>query len=318
MFKFGYKNIIEALPMLLIFIFSIILFNNNQKSFVNKTGINIWTETFGSKKDPAILLIAGAGGTALSWSDCFCKKLARAGFFVIRYDNRDTGKSTSINFVTNPYSLDDLALDAISVLDFYGIKKANIVGTSMGGFIAQILASKYKEYVSKLVLIASTLDNDSIIKAFKGIDISENKLPAPSKELIQKYKDLSSKKIKSFKDAFDSWAGKIKLYAGLYGYDESELKAMFFRLYRHVDNWKSTSNHIKLIFDSTSRELLAKEISVPTLIIHGSMDTLIPIEHAFYMYDLIPESKLFVIMSMSHFLSSRYDDILATAIINFL
>jgi pimeloyl-ACP methyl ester carboxylesterase len=137
-------------------------------------GIDITYEEFGDPAAPVILLIMGLGAQLTMWREAFCRRLADAGFRVIRYDNRDVGLSTKLeaagvpNMAENmrrvmagqpveaPYTLSDMARDAIGLLDTLAIARAHIVGVSMGGMIAQIVAATYPERVRSLVSIMST------------------------------------------------------------------------------------------------------------------------------------------------------------------
>ena len=120
---------------------------------LNANGIEIEYETFGDPKSVPLLLIGGLGSQLLSWDEEFCEQLRDRGFFVIRYDNRDAGLSTKFEAAGEPdllaafggnanpaYHLDDLADDAVGVLNALGIDAAHVVGVSMGGFIAQLIA----------------------------------------------------------------------------------------------------------------------------------------------------------------------------------
>lgn len=135
------------------------------------SGIDICYETFGSADDPAVLLVMGLGGPMGWWSLEFCERLANRGFFVIRYDNRDTGRSTKLKqhrvgrsdifkaFAGRgkaPYSLTDLADDAFGLLDHLGIERANLVGVSMGGMIVQTMAIANPERAVSMTSIMST------------------------------------------------------------------------------------------------------------------------------------------------------------------
>jgi pimeloyl-ACP methyl ester carboxylesterase len=132
-----------------------------KEKIVKKNGIRLFTESFGCEKDPAILLIAGATVSMLYWDAEFCQKLSEKGFFVIRYDNRDVGKSTNYEPGSTPYDIVDLTHDAISILDGYKIVKANFVGISLGGLISQIASIKYADRVSSITLISSGPWGDS-------------------------------------------------------------------------------------------------------------------------------------------------------------
>ena len=120
--------------------------------------INIWWESFGDSSDPTALLIMGANANAMQWTKEFIEPFVKAGFHVIRYDNRDIGKSTwltnepSFNFEGGSvvasevsYNLEDMASDAIGLLDSLGIDKAHIIGASMGGMITQVIGLDYPE-----------------------------------------------------------------------------------------------------------------------------------------------------------------------------
>src|SRR3954447_26068653 len=139
------------------------------EQFADVGAISLCYETFGDPADPALLLIMGLGTQMVAWREDFCRLLVDRGFFVIRYDNRDSGHSTSIDaapptmreIVTRrikhvPYTLGDMADDAAGLLDHLGIDSAHIVGASMGGMIAQHMAMRYPARVLSLTSIMST------------------------------------------------------------------------------------------------------------------------------------------------------------------
>ena len=117
--------------------------------------VSLYTESFGDMKKPTILLIMGSASSLIWWDEVFCQKLVDKGFFVIRYDNRDTGKSTSYPVGKPGYTFEEMSDDAIQVLDAYHIEKAVIMGMSMGGMLAQMIAVRHPERVSGLVLHAT-------------------------------------------------------------------------------------------------------------------------------------------------------------------
>src|SRR5688572_14110860 len=112
----------------------------SDERMVSANGVELCTEAFGDPADPALLLVMGATASMLRWEDDLCHGLADGGRFVIRYDNRDTGRSTTNAPGQVPYTVEDLADDAVGVLDAYGIAAAHIVGASMGGMICQHVA----------------------------------------------------------------------------------------------------------------------------------------------------------------------------------
>ncbi len=135
-------------------------------------GVEICFQTFGDPSDPALLLVMGLGGPMTWWDPELCTKLADHGFFVIRYDNRDTGRSTKLKHarvgrgdlakaflgrpVRAPYSLSRMGEDGLGILDHLGIEQAHIAGVSMGGMIVQTLAVEHPERVLSMVSIMST------------------------------------------------------------------------------------------------------------------------------------------------------------------
>src|SRR4051794_18249869 len=110
---------------------------------IDSNGIRMWTEAFGNPRDPTLLLIMGASAQGIQWPEPFIDEFVKRKFHVIRYDNRDTGQSTCFDFAKAPYTLDDLANDAVGVLDAYDVGSAHVAGASMGGMIAQTLMIRH-------------------------------------------------------------------------------------------------------------------------------------------------------------------------------
>src|SRR4029079_15289259 len=118
---------------------------------------------FGDPADPSILLVMGAAGQGIMWPDEFCAALAAGRRHVIRYDNRDTGRSTCFDYSKQPYTLADMARDAVGLLDALGIPKAHVGGASMGGMIGQILAIEHRERLRTLTSIMSSPSSASLV-----------------------------------------------------------------------------------------------------------------------------------------------------------
>ncbi|PSL57042.1 pimeloyl-ACP methyl ester carboxylesterase [Saccharothrix carnea] len=121
---------------------------------VPANGVDLCVETFGDSRHPALLLIMGLGFQLVHWPDEFCRRLAGHGFFVIRFDNRDAGRSTHLPGAD--YSLADMAADAVGLLDALGVGRAHVVGASMGGMIAQLMAALHPSRVLSLASLMST------------------------------------------------------------------------------------------------------------------------------------------------------------------
>ena len=134
--------------------------------------LRIWTEAFGDARNASVLLIMGATNPGILWPDEFCLALARGGFHVIRYDHRDTGRSSTVNFRTSPYDMNDMTRDAVAILDAYGIARAHIVGMSMGGFIAQLMALDFADRVRTLTLLMSSPDERAYLAAARSLGVA--------------------------------------------------------------------------------------------------------------------------------------------------
>ena len=142
-------------------------------------GIQIEYETFGDRHSPPILLIMGLSAQMIGWEEEFCKRLVEKGLFVIRFDNRDVGLSTKFEEAGIPdivaamqgqefqaaYSLDDMADDAVGLLDALGIEKAHICGVSMGGMITQVIGYRHPSRVLSLIPIMGTTGNPALPRA---------------------------------------------------------------------------------------------------------------------------------------------------------
>ena len=123
---------------------------------VKANGVELWWEDFGDPSKPTILLIVGAIAPALEWTPEFYEPLVDAGYHVVRFDNRDIGLSTWIDYEKAPYDLNDMATDTVSLMRELGIHHAHVIGGSMGGMIAQLVALDYPEHVQSLTPIMST------------------------------------------------------------------------------------------------------------------------------------------------------------------
>jgi pimeloyl-ACP methyl ester carboxylesterase len=283
-----------------------------QELLVKNGDIDLYVQTFGSIKDPAILLIAGAAGQSILWNYQFCLHIAQSGYFVIRFDNRDTGQSSAVNYIDNPYNLDHMAEDAMAILDHLKISKAHIVGSSMGGYVAQIIAINYKERVNSLVLLMSTI-NSSSLRGIKG----HNSLPGHNFEAIREIAEISKIPRISLKDKIKSLTDMLRVFNGKeahFPYDE--LYQLSEKSYNRAKSRNAVRHHRLAILNSPpDRTQSLKKVDLPILIIHGKMDPIIPVEHAYYGKDHLSQAKLLIIEKMGHVLSSMFTDQVAESIL---
>jgi pimeloyl-ACP methyl ester carboxylesterase len=267
-------------------------------------GITIEYESFGRTDDPTILLIMGFSGQLTMWPEAFCRGLAARGFRVIRFDNRDIGKSMHLanlgapnvpeammkmmsgQPVAAPYQLDDMAKDAVGLLGALGIESAHIVGASMGGMIAQIVAARHGKHTRSLVSIMSTTGNRS--------------LPQAKPEAMAA---LTTPPTSTSRE--DRIAAGIKTWSviGSPGFPATETEMRAF-VAREVDRVPydpaGIGRQLVAIVAAMPRNEILKGVRCPALVIHGGDDPLIPVEGGKDTAASIPDAKLVIVPGMAH------------------
>jgi pimeloyl-ACP methyl ester carboxylesterase len=264
-------------------------------------GIEIYFETFGKASNPAVLLIMGLDAQCVIYGEGFIRPLVDAGFYVIRFDNRDIGLSTWMNETwhrSRPYTLEDMAKDSVELLDFLKIEKAHIIGVSMGGMIAQTMAINRSDKILSLTSIMSsgyTL-NPKIAATFKQ-KILLQLLPFFIKRFYVK------NKYSEHKVSVGSYVATYKLLRGnRFPFDENYFREVFKEgiEIRKGQNPRARYQQFCAIVASGSRLKKLPQIKAPTLIVHGTADPLVKPKHAEIYAPLIPNSKLLMIEGMGH------------------
>ena len=280
-------------------------------------GVSLWTETFGEPGQLALLLVMGAMNQGIFWPDAFCQQLADAGHFVIRYDHRDTGRSSKVGRWP-PYTLKALARDALAVLQGLGVARATVVGLSMGGFIGQWLAVQHPERVERLVLISTSADHRPYVAATLGLPARLLRLPPPEPgylAYLQRLKRLPPKTPEAvFASVSEGWA---TTYAGPRPYPRAEVEAAIRLAYTRTHEPLAALNHGLAVAVSRHRLELVKRIRVPTLVIHGRHDPLFPLPHGAYLAQHIPDARL-VVLDMGHAFMWSWDAEVRDAILGFV
>lgn len=276
----------------------------NQVLIIESDEITLWTESFGSPQNPPLILIMGSGGQGVLWPVEFCEQLAAKGYFVVRYDNRDTGLSTEFNYFTHPYNLLDMAKDVVRIQDAYQFKNSHIVGASMGGAIAMILAANFPERVKSLTLMITTIDMRPCMDAFQGLPI-QHILPAPDQKLLAAVREFIHFMPKTEEDKIEFFIKSAEMNCGSIPPDKDLCRELAITTFKrkHPDN---ALNHIQAI--ANSHPLLAAApscITVPTQIIHGAEDPLFPIPHGEAIHAAIENSSLHIMPGMGHSLAIR-------------
>jgi pimeloyl-ACP methyl ester carboxylesterase len=250
----------------------------------------ICSETFGRREDPAVLLIMGAMASMLWWPDELCERLAGAGRFVIRYDNRDTGRSIGYDPGTATYTGEDLAGDAVAVLDDHGVERAHVVGMSMGGAIAQLVALAHPDRVASVTAISTT-----------AVGEENPGLPGPTAKYMEHaaaFNDLDWSDTRALADLIVEDARHL---AGTrHRFDEAATREFVRRDLERAIDPSRLANHASLGGDEERWKGRLREIGVPFLVIHGTADPLFPHPHGVALAEAVPGAKLVTIEGGGH------------------
>ncbi len=283
-------------------------------------GIEIEYETTGKRSDPATLLVMGLGGQLVLWPEGFLTALADRGFFVIRFDNRDVGLSTGFascgpadipaamqkvakgEKVEAPYYLKDMAADAVGLLDALGIDKAHMVGESMGGMIVQLVAGLHPERCRSMV---------SIYSSSGRLDLPPGKPEALAM--------LASVPESDTRDARVAHYMKFRRTIGSPGYPmpEAELRVLAENSIDRRYDPDGVSRQYLAVIASGDRVELLKAVKVPTLVMHGEDDPLLPIACGRDVASLVPGAQFWSHEGWGHDLPPRLVPIIVDKIATF-
>ncbi len=293
----------------LVMTFTVLGFKDQPQSKVEDGKTNLFSETFGDKNNPAVILNMGAGGQGIYWPDEFCKELADRGYFVIRYDYRDTGLSQAFDFDKEPYNVMNLVFDTHYILEKYGVVKAHYVGFSMGGQLSIIAGGFHPRRVKSLVLIGTSTDFKPGFDAFEG-KYDDEGLPPPNKEYVDFINSLLAKKDVTEEEKINDDVARWKMLDGSPAdFDEEFFRQKAVEKFTRSKLQDSYANHVKAMklsyeFHSKAVEL----IKLPTLIIQGANDPVFPLAHGEDLHKKIAKSKLVVLDHFGHAISPRNFD----------
>ncbi|AZM47226.1 alpha/beta hydrolase [Streptomyces sp. WAC 06738] len=255
--------------------------------------VDICTQAFGAAADPPILLIGGAEASMDWWEDGFCSRLAAAGRYVVRFDTRDTGRSTTFPVGAPTYGGEDLIADVIGLLDALGLRSAHLVGVSMGGGMAQVIAARHPGRVGSLTLIATSP------AAPGGPDRPE--LPPMSDELARKFAEPQPGPDWSDRESVLAYflAGE-HTFAGAIPVDEERVRRVAGRAFDRSPVPAAAANHWLLDDGKEQAPLSLGDITAPTLVLHGTDDPLFPYAHGEALAREIPGARLVPLRGMGH------------------
>ena len=285
------------------------------EKMVKANGVEICTEEFGDPRAPAVLLVMGAGASMLRWPEEFCQQLAAGGRHVIRYDNRDTGRSTTYPPGSPEYTVEDMADDAVGVLDAYSIDRAHIVGASMGGMIAQQVALRHPDRVLTITPMISTPDPSAITDALEGAT-SGGALPGPTDEVMAAITGRAELDWSDPEAVVDDAVGLFRILAGTkYPYDEALQREIAEAELKRTSSYASTMNHGIAVATTPAWRSRLSQVSVPTLVVHGTDDPILPYPHGQALAADIPGARLLTLDGVGHELPREVWDTVIDAIL---
>lgn len=285
-------------------------------SFASVNGIRIAYETFGRRTDRPLLLIMGLGSQMVQWDESFCRRLAGKQYWVIRFDNRDIGLSTHFDRMrvpdpleignawlqgqnpALPYTLLDMAQDAAGLIDALGLQSAHVIGESMGGMIAQLMAIHYPRYLRTLTSLMSTTGAPD--------------LPPPTAEVLEILQRPFPTDRHRYIDAF---AEALAILNGpKVPVDGALARKWAIESHERGLNPAGVARQYAAVVASGDRTRELNAVTVPTLVIHGDADPLLPVECGRATAEAVPYAKLTIIPGMGHALMPAVWDEVVEAI----
>jgi pimeloyl-ACP methyl ester carboxylesterase len=261
------------------------------------TGMEIAYETFGEDRSRPLLLVMGLGTQMLAWHEDFCRELVDRGFFVVRFDNRDAGLSTHLHDAPTPnvmaaltgdtssasYTLDDMADDAVGLLDALELESAHVVGASLGGMIAQTIAARHPDRVRSLTSIMSTPSPSIGSPTAEALAVLLAPPATNRDEAVQRV--VTAYRVIGSPD---------------YPLDEQWLRGVSGESYDRGYDPMGVARQLVAIHASGDRREALRGLDTPTLVIHGEADPLVQVEGGRATAEAVRNAELLVLPGMGH------------------
>lgn len=257
-------------------------------------GIEIEYECFGDSSNSPIVLICGWGAQLLFWSEGFCQRLADRGFFVVRFDSRDVGLSTKLDHLGRPdvgavragradppYTLDEMAADTVGLLDGLGIDAAHVLGISIGGFIAQLMAINYPDRVRSVISMASAVDGPEVL--YVPRDDALQPSPTPVSD-----------------DPVDIRLAEIEDMSSPAYFDRERVRTEIERARERSTSPDGVERQAAAVHASQGRFESLGTVTVPVLVLHGALDPAFGVQHAERTAAAASNSTLIVYPDLAH------------------
>ncbi|HEX4906412.1 MAG TPA: alpha/beta fold hydrolase [Acidimicrobiales bacterium] len=266
------------------------------EGYVETNGVRLWYEDRGHPDAEAVVLVMGATASAISWPDELLDALTAQGLRVVRFDNRDIGLSTHVDYATAPYTLDDMADDTVGLMDALGIARAHLVGASMGGMISQVIALRFPERVRSLALLITSPGPDERLSPTNDEVLTIATRQADTDE------DLAQRGV-------DLWR---VLTGTRFPFDEAAIRATAQRDAERGTN--PNSAHAIAVFTAPSRVDALADVQVPTIVVHGTEDPIFPLDHGRTLAEVIPGATLLEWEGVGHEIPAPLADELLDAL----
>lgn len=261
-----------------------------QPRLVPVDDIELCAQSFGDPADPAILLISGAAASMDWWDDALCELLAAGRRHVVRYDHRDTGRSTTGPAGRPTYAADRLVRDCLGLIEATGLAPVHLVGVSMGGGIAQSIALQHPARVATLTLLSTS--------PVGGV---EQELPPPAPDLARSFQDAPPDPDWSDRDQVVVWfLDGERSFAGEIPVDEARIRGVAGRAFDRSTDLSAAGNHWLVAGGDDGPEFDVHAVAAPTLVVHGTADPLFPLGHGEALAAAIPRARLLAVEGMGH------------------
>jgi pimeloyl-ACP methyl ester carboxylesterase len=256
---------------------------------VQANGVSLFTEAFGAPDDPAVLLVMGAMASGVWWPEELCEALAARGRHVVRYDHRDTGRSTSYAPGAGTYTVEDLAWDAVGILDAFGMARAHLVGMSLGGYLCQLVALAHPQRVRTLTLVSS-----------ERLAATDPRLPGMDPAVVAYHAKGAELDWTDREAVLEYQLGAWRLLGGsAHPFDEESIRALALADLERTPDLRTTFNHARLR-DAAGWLDRLDEVKAPALVIHGTEDPVLPYAHGLALHAALPGSRLLTLPGSGH------------------
>lgn len=274
---------------------------SHDERLLTANGVPLCVQTFGDPTDPTVLLIHGASASMLWWEEQLCTRIADGGRHVVRFDNRDTGRSVSYPAGRPGYDLADMADDALGILDALGIERAHLVGRSMAGAIAVRAALRRPARVASLTLVSTSPGGTG--------------LPPMSDEFLG-YVGAGDPDPADPAAVIEFVTGLMRVYAGGSPYyDDAATRTLVERdVARTNDIGACLTNPFVIDMGRPDPRMLTA-IEAPTLVVHGERDPVFPLAHGEALRDRIPGARLLTLPEAGHELPAPLWDLVVPALL---